>query len=538
VRWLLALWGQTVIPLSFAGLVAGRTTFGHRLMANQPFDVQNAGELPSVHTKAWVIDSAEMRAARIKAQIQTLEESSGLKAHVPTDILAEVVNLVEFPTTLLGSFDEEFLAVPTEIIIDAMLKHQRYFPLYAATGELSNHFLVVSNGSPSYNSRIVAGHERVVRPRLADAAFFYHEDLKRPLEDYVEDLDKVVFHEKLGSLYKKTQRITFLAEQTAAAAAVSEQQAACARRAAWLSKADLVTAAVVEFTKLQGVMGGYYAKAEGDSPAVAQAIAEHYRPRFAADSLPATVEGRLVALADKADSICGIFAAGQAPTGSADPYALRRAAIGIINILLANDDARINVSLEELLNMSIAALDGSVAGLSFDREALASAVRDFFVARLEVIARDRGFAADAVQAVMATAVLEPADLMARLDALSKARAESPQLFADLASAYARANNLRDAELEGTVDESLMGAPERALSDAVNKVADGVAAALARGQYKHALEFLASLRAPIDAFFTEVMVMSEDSRLRTNRLLLLNRFVAVFSDVADFSKLAG
>ncbi|MDR0499776.1 MAG: glycine--tRNA ligase subunit beta [Coriobacteriales bacterium] len=534
VRWLLALWGEAIIPVQFAGLVAGRTTWGHRLMANQPLDVQNASELASAHTRAWVIESAEMRAAHIKMQIKALEEKHDLKAYVPIDILAEVINLVEFPTTLMGSFDAEFLAVPKEIIIDAMLKHQRYFPLYNADGSLSNHFLVVSNGSPAYNTQIIAGHERVVRPRLSDAAFFYHEDLKRPLEDYVQDLQKVVFHEKLGSLYKKVQRITFLSEQACELAGVTESQAKNARRAAWLCKADLLTSAVVEFTKLQGVMGSYYASAAGDAPEVAQAIAEHYRPRFAGDELPATVEGRIVALADKIDTICGIFAAGQGPTGSSDPFALRRAAIGIINILLANDDASINVSLDKLIAIAIDALKG----VEFNCDKVITQVREFFATRLEVIAKDQGFAADAVQAVMATGVLEPTDVVARLAVLSEARQRQPELFANLATAYARANNLRDPELKGELDESLMGAPEQALWAAICKVSEGVAAALEKGQYNHALEYLASLRNPIDTFFTEVMIMSEDNRLRTNRLLLLNRFVSVFANVADFAKLAG
>ncbi|MDR2108757.1 MAG: glycine--tRNA ligase subunit beta [Coriobacteriales bacterium] len=590
VRWLLALWGQRLIPVQFAGLVAGRHSWGHRLLANHALEVTSADELSSVHSAAWVIAAASIRAAHIRAQIQGIEEKTGLSAHVPAEILAEVVNLVEFPTTLLGSFDAEFLEVPREIITDAMLKHQRYFPLYNADGSLSNQFLVVSNGSPSYNSAIVAGHERVVRPRLADAAFFYREDLKRPLESYVNDLQKVVFHEKLGSLYLKTQRIAFLAERAAVQLGVPEQLAAEMRRAAWLAKADLVCSAVVEFPKLQGIMGSYYALAEGDSPAVAQAIAEHYRPRFAGDELPATAVGCVVALADKIDSICGIFAVGQGPTGSSDPFALRRAAIGVINILLAGvasaveeDGAAIAeavvadgaevvapavapeaapeavtpVAAEAVAAEAVAAdVTGAPSSLSTlsltgliddallalevvvsNREAVRQQVHDFFATRLEVIARERGFAADAVQAVLATGAVQPADVIARLDALTQARAHAPELFANLATAYARANNLRDPGLDGAIDEELLGAPERALYEATLKVAEGVNEATRRGQYAHALEFLASLRGPIDRFFEEVLIMSEDERLRRNRLLLLDAFTAVFNDIADFSRLA-
>jgi glycyl-tRNA synthetase beta chain len=530
VRWLLALWGERVIPVEFAGLVGGRTTFGHRLIAPAPIEVAKADDLATLHTKAWIVASNEMRSAQVRAQIKVIEEKTGLTAYVPEDTFAEVVNLVEHPTSLVGSFDEEYLEVPAEIITDAMLKHQRYFPLYAPDGALSHNFIVVSNGSPAYNSTIIDGNERVVRPRLSDAAFFYHEDLKRPLEAYVDDLEQVVFHEKLGTLRSKVARIENLAGSIATLAQGSAEQIERSRRAALLSKADLVTHAVVEFTSLQGVMGSYYALAAGEAPEVAEAIEQHYRPRFATDAVPALFEGKAVALADKIDTVCGIFAIGQGPTGSSDPFALRRAAIGIINILLAD----FPVSLEAIISEAL----GQLHGLSFDRSAVAQQVRDFFETRLEVIARDRGYSADTVAAVLATDVLEPSDVLARCETLSSARSKEPELFEDLATAYARANNLRDDSLGTAIDTSLLGAPEEALNTAIDQVGKGVKDALSKGQYNHALEYLASLRAPIDAFFEDVLIMDKDEKLRENRLRLLNRFVAVFKDVADFGKLAG
>jgi glycyl-tRNA synthetase beta chain len=530
VRWLLALWGGAVIPVEFAGLIAGRTSFGHRLIAPDAIEVASADELATLHTKAWVVASPAMRAAHIRAQIKTIEERTGLIAYVPEGTFNEVLNLVEYPTSLVGSFDEEYLEVPPEIIIDAMLKHQRYFPLYAAGGTLANRFIVVSNGSPAYNSTIIDGNERVVRPRLADAAFFYHEDLRRPLESYVDELGQVVFHEKLGSLRAKVDRMVALAGVIAAAAQGTAEQVERSRRAALLAKADLVTRAVVEFTSLQGVMGGYYALAQGEAAEVAEAIREHYRPRFSGDAVPTGFEGRVVALADKIDTVCGIFAIGQPPTGSSDPFALRRATIGIINILLAG----IPVSLEALIAEALTRFEA----VDFDKKEVARQVRGFFEARLEVIARDRGYTADTVAAVFAADVLEPADALARCETLKEAREREPELFEDLATAYARANNLRDPELGTTIDEGLLGASEQALNTAIDQVAQGVKDALERGRYNHALEYLASLRAPIDRFFTDVLVMDKDEALRTNRLRLLNRFVATFRDVADFGKLAG
>ncbi|MCL2529767.1 MAG: glycine--tRNA ligase subunit beta [Coriobacteriia bacterium] len=530
VRWLCALWGPTVIPFSFAGVNSGRLTWGHRLIANEYVETPSAEDLASYHTKLWIVDSAEMRAGHIKAQIKMIEDESGLKAYVPSEILAEVINLVEFPTTLLGTFDEEFLSVPSEIIIDAMLKHQRYFPLYNAEGALSNMFLVVSNGHPAYNSDIIAGHERVIRPRLADAQFFYKEDLKRPLESYVENLKNVVFHEKLGTSYDKVQRVVKLAAFLAKQAGLDGEIQAKVSRAALLAKADLVTNAVVEFTALQGVMGAYYAEAAGEEPEVALAIKEHYRPRFAGDEIPSTEIGQLVAVADKLDTIVGVFAAGQPPTGSSDPFALRRSAIGIIAILLDGPAVSLSVALE-------AAVEGLGAiPAQYDPLEVIAAVREFFVTRLEVIARDKGLSADAVAAILSCGIIEPAQLISRGEALVLAREKQPELFDDLATAYARANNLRDTEAGIKVTEKLFGEAEKALAFAIDKADEGVRVALEKEDYAFALTCLATLRAPIDRFFEDVMIMTDDERLRANRLALLNRFVAVFKDVADFGKL--
>ena len=380
---------------------------------------------------------------------------------------------------------------------------------------------------------VVDGNQRVVAARLYDAKFFYDEDLKRPLEDYVERLDTVVFQEKLGTTRAKTDRIVALAKVIAADAGVTGQEAADAERAAYLAKADLVTGAVVEFTSVQGIMGSYYAKAAGETDAVARAIADHYRPRFSGDDVPAERVGCIVAIADKLDTICGLFAIGQGPTGSSDPFALRRSALGIVTMLLS--DKGLDISLGAAIDVALASY--AAQGIEFDAAAVRADVVDFFITRTKVMAKDEGAAPDAIDAVLAVSVEEPVVFMQRVRALVAAREQQAETFDDLATAYARANNLRDEKLGTNVDESLLGDEERALLDAVAAAEGKVAEHLAGNEYAAALAELANLRAPIDAFFDGVMVMDENETIRENRLRLLNRFVAVFKDVADFGKMA-
>lgn len=530
VRWLMALYGDEVMPVEYAGLVAGRISRGNRLMADREFEFAHAADLPAAYEEMKVIPSAKKRAQAIRGQINAIEAETGLKADTPKGTFDEVVNLVEYPTVMLAHFDERFLDVPPEIITDAMLEHQRYFPMYQPDGTLDNAFLIVSNGDPAYTETIVAGNERVVRARLDDAAFFVVEDRREPLESYVDGLKRVVFQEKLGSVYDKTMRIVKCAEAVCDAAGIAGTERDDVLRTALLCKADLITNAVVEFTSLQGIMGGHYARFSGETPEVALGVTDHYRPRFAGDELPRNLAGTVTAFSDKLDTVCGIFAIGAGPTGSSDPFALRRAAIGIINILLDGLD----VSLTELIDVALGNYRDVV---EFDFDEVREQVRTFFATRLEVIARDRGYAPDCIAAVMATGMFEPAETLARIDALQSARNEQPEVFENLATAYTRAANLTDASLGCEADASLMGAQERALADAVAAAHDAVVAALADGAHLDAIEALASLRAPIDNFFDEVLIMDNDVALREMRLRLLNSFVAVFADVADIGKMA-
>jgi glycyl-tRNA synthetase beta chain len=531
VRWLFALYGHDVVPVEFAGLHADRFTFGHRFLAPGPIEVPVAYDYPTALARSKVMGDQEERAALLREGIEVVAAQHQGRTVVPEKTFAEVVNLVEWPTVAVGTFDEGFLEVPREVLENAMGSHQRYFPLESADGSLAARFIVAHNGDPVRTEQIVAGHERVIRARLADAAFFYREDLSRPLEGYVAQLGSIVFQEKLGSLLTKVERVERLTGELARMLDAKADETAWAQRAAHLSKADLVTNVVVEFPKLQGVMGGYYAEAAGEASEVARAIVEHYQPRFSGDDTPASIAGRLVAIADKMDTICGIFAARMAPTGSADPFALRRNAIGLLQMALDGSPVR----LDETIAATLAGYADSVAGLDVDL--VGGEVKEFILTRLETILRERGHAYDTVEAVLAVAADDPADASERCEALTRFRADSDDME-DLSTAFARAKNLSQRDLGTDVDVSIMGAEERALADALSEAEAHVGTLFDQRAYSAVLETFAQMRGPIDDFFEGVLVMDEDERVRTNRLRLLNRFVSLFERFADFSALAG
>ena len=532
VRWLVALFGDEVVPLSFAGAVAGRHTEGHRVLSPEGADIPCADGYEEAVRRLKIVPTQGERRALIEEAVRAMESrlGEGFTAVLPEKTLTEVVNLSEAPTPLLASFAEEFLAVPEEIIVDAMLMHQRYFPLYR-DGALTNRFIIVSNGDDRFADNIIDGNQRVVAARLYDAKFFYEEDLKRPLEAYVDRLDEVVFQEKLGTMRQKTSRVCRLAERLCLDAALDAEEAGKVARAARLAKADLVTNAVIEFTSVQGIMGSYYAEAAGEDAEVAAAIADHYRPRFAGDAIPSGLVGRMVALADKVDTICGLFAIGQLPTGSSDPFALRRAALGVISILQSGLDVSLDGTIQDALRIY------QEDGIAFDADDVHASVKEFFVTRMKVMLKEDGCSADAIDAVLAAGVWEPAVVEARARALDAARTDAPEAFADLSVAYARANNLRDADAGNRYDPALFTGPESALARAIEAARTEVAEALAGDGYPMALTALAALRAPIDEFFEAVMIMDEDRALRANRMKLLNAFVEVFANVADFGLLS-
>lgn len=528
VRWLLALYGADVVPATFAGVTAGRVTFGHRFISEGAIEVPSVADYFTALDRGRVVVDAEVRAQLIRDGIDALAEQAGAVAVVPEKVFAEVVNLVEYPTVAMGRFDEAFLRVPREVLETAMESHQRYFPLETGDETLTSGFLVAHNGDPDRTEQIVAGHQRVLRARLADASFFYDEDLKVGMEPWVERLESAVFQEKLGTVAAKVARMERLAGAIAELHGAGPEATAQAVRAAHLSKADLVSHVVVEFPTLQGVMGRYYALAAGEDALVAEAILEHYRPRFAGDAVPATLPGLIVSAADKLDTICGIFAIGQGPTGSSDPFALRRSAIGVLAMVL---DGGLRLRLDEAI---ASALDGYRGVVAFDVDGVGAAVKAFIVGRLEIMLRDRGNAFDTVDAVLAVAADDPADALRRCEALTASRAT--EAMADVAIAYARARNLGQPDLGEAIDRTIMGPSELALADAMDEAGPRVAAAAARGDYEGALALLASLRGAIDTFFTDVLVMDADESLRRNRLRLLNRFTDLFAGVADFARL--
>ena len=531
IRWICALLGSEVVPVTYADVTSGNTTRGHRVLAPGEHVVAEPAAYEQVLKDSYVL-GAEAREAAIREGIAAIEaERPGSHVDTPARIFDEVVNLCEWPTVLVGTFDEEFLRVPQEIICESMLSNQRYFPIFDAEGKLTREFVIVSNADPKVSDTVVSGNERVVRPRLDDAKFFFEEDLKRPMEELVERLGIVTFQEKLGTTLQKVQRMEKLAAAVARGAGEDEQGVEHAVRAAHLAKADLVSQAVVEFTNQQGVMGGYYAEAAGEAPEVCAAIREHYRPRFAGDELPSGVCGKCVAVADKLDTCCGIFAIDEPPTGSSDPYAVRRAAIGIIAMLRTLP----SVSLKSLISESLAAY--AEQGLEFDREAVAQKVEQFFAGRLKSIAKDEGIRLDSIEAVSAVGVIDPAEFIARARALDSARAEQPELFEALAGAFTRAHNLADASLGCDVDTSILGDSELALLSACEEGEEKVASALARKDFDAACSALAALKEPIDRFFDDVLVMDEHDDVRENRLRLLNRFASVFAGVADVSALS-
>lgn len=531
IRWLFAMFGSKVIDLEFAGVKSSNLSYGHRFLAPEKIELNNADELLPALVKANVVPSVDERENLIKNQVKDIESKTKLQAALPEAVMKEVVNLCEFPTCMVGQFDEMFLSVPKEIIVDAMLMHQRYFPLFDTKGNLTNKFIIISNGNPKCESTIVDGNERVVAARLYDAKFFFEEDKKKPLESYVDKLNEVVFQEQLGNMKDKANRVASLSEKIAKDCKLDANEVKQSKRAGYLAKADLVTSAVVEFTQVQGIMGSYYASASGEDNVVADAIREHYMPRFAGDSVPKTPVAKCVAVADKIDTLCGMFAVGQAPTGSSDPFALRRGAIGIISIMKEG----LNFSFVDAVNYSLDLYKKQ--GIKFDKKKVSEEIIDFVITRTKVSLKDLGVDHDSIEAVAAVKVEEPLVFIARAQALDEARKNNPEVFENLATAFARANNLRDNKLGSKFSESILGQTEKLLSKSIKEAHKNIEGALKKDSYKDALDELAKLREPIDKFFDDVMIMDKDKKLQENRLKILNAFVDVFSNIADFSKMA-
>ena len=521
------LLGDELIEGEILGVESARTIRGHRFLGEKEFEIQHADQYPQLlREKGSVVADFNERKAEILAKSQAKATALGGVADIEESLLEEVTSLVEYPNVLAAKFEERFLAVPAEALVYTMKGDQKYFPIYDKEGKLLPHFIFVSNINPEDPTAIIEGNEKVVRPRLTDAEFFFKTDLKQKLVDRLPRLETVLFQQQLGTLKDKTDRIEQLAGEIAKQIGADEAKA---KRAGLLSKCDLMTNMVFEFTDTQGVMGMHYARHDGEDEEVAVALNEQYMPRFAGDELPKSLVASAVALADKFDTLTGIFGIGQAPKGSADPFALRRAALGALRIIV---EKNLPLDLEDLVKKSTA-----LFGDKLTNQNVVADVVDFMLGRFRAWYQDEGIAVDVIQAVLARRPTRPADFDARVRAVSHFRTlDSAEA---LAAANKRVSNIL-AKADAAIGEINLTAcvepAEKALAEAVLALRTEVQPLIAQGDYTSVLDKLANLRAPVDSFFDNVMVNAEDPALRQNRLAILNTLQGLFLQVADISVL--
>ena len=529
IHWLVALFGEEIVPVEMAGIQSGRISRGHRVLGASAVVIPTAADYIAQMRNNFVIVDQEERRALIRSQVEELAVAQGGTATIDAELLEEVLFLVEYPTALCGRFEEKYLDLPADAIITPMREHQRYFPVFSAEGKLYPVFITVRNGGTEFIDNVRHGNERVLRARLADARFFYDEDRKAPLGDRMEKLKTIVFQEGLGTMFDKAQRLKRLAAVIARQMSVAASDLPMVERAAELAKADLVTGMVCEFTELQGVMGEEYARLSGESPIVAKAIFEHYLPRFAGDILPGTAAGRAVAIADKLDNIVTTFSRGLVPTGSQDPYALRRQALGVVNILI---DGKISLSLSAMAKTAM-----ELTGLMdpVKQQQVLDSFKEFFRLRLKNVLGDAGVRYDVIEALLATETDDIFDAWLRAKAMA-----SPEGIAAMeraVEAFTRAVNLAGKTECEMIEESLFEtAAETALYQASRAANTKIAEAVKSRAYLEVLQIVAELAEPIDAFFAAVMVMVDDARVRDNRLALLRSISSLTRTIADFSKI--
>jgi glycyl-tRNA synthetase beta chain len=527
VHSVVLLYGETVVPVSVLGLPSGRVTFGHRFLAPRPITLQSAANYAGRLRRAKVVADFETRRELIRAGVTAAAAASGGTALIDDALLDEVTALVEWPVPIAGRFEQRFLRLPREVVIATVQDHQRYFAVQGADGTLSGWFVTISNIESRDPSKVREGNERVVRPRLSDAAFFWEQDRKLPLDAHAAKLGGVTFQAKLGTYADKTQRVKALAQVIGSRIGAGT----CVARAAELAKADLMTAMVGEFPELQGTMGRYYAEAQGEPEELALALEEHYRPRYAGDSLPTTKTGQAVALADKIDTLVGIFAIEQRPTGTKDPFGLRRAALGVLRILL---EGRLELDLVELLERAAAAQPVQKTGVVDE-------VYDFIAERLRgTLLEEPGTTAEMLDAVFAKRPRSPLDAVTRLAAL-KEFLLLPEAGILAAINKRIANILKKSSLG--VDMAVNAAAltedaERQLHRVLGSLRMPVEEAAAERRYAQSLKALVALRAPVDDFFERIMVMDDDIERRNNRLALLRDVQMLLGGVADLSRLPG
>lgn len=526
IRWMVCILNDCVLNIELEGIVSSNTTKGHRFLGESEFEVNTLNEYLTKLEENFVILNQDERKELIKKQCNEVAKSLGGEIEFDEELLEEVTHLVEYPTAFYGEFDEDYAKLPKEVVITPMKQHQRYFPVLKNDKLLPN-FIAVRNGDSHKIDNVKKGNEKVLEARLADALFFYKEDTKKSLESYIEKLKTVVFQAKLGTIYDKSLRIEKLANNILDKlneADIKEDTL----RAAKLCKADLVTGMVFEFTELQGVMGREYAKVSGENENVAEAIFEHYLPRFAGDILPSTKSGIVLSIADKLDSIAGFFAIGIQPTGSQDPYALRRQALGIINILMDND---LDISLSELISLTL----DNYSFIEFDKNEISNQIMEFFKDRIKNLFRDLGIRYDVIDAILSSNIDDIADMYTRAQALNS-WIDKDQLV-EMLTAFNRVATLAETAENNEVNINLMREEaEFNLYQQFQEIRSNVEHLLANKEYTKALDAFASLRPAIDNMFDSVMVMDKDEDIKNNRLAILKQIYDIMLNICDLSKI--
>jgi glycyl-tRNA synthetase beta chain len=527
IHWIVALLGKEVIPFTYGNVTSGNTSYGHRFMSPGPFEVTEINDYVETLRERFVTVDIEERRERIRQIVTACAKEKNGNIREDQGLLDEVVQLVEYPTAVCGSFDQHYLELPQEVLITAMRTHQRYFAVLDEAGKLMPYFVTVNNTLTRDPQVVALGNEYVLRARLEDARFYYVDDQKVSLDDRVEELKEVVFHSKLGTSFEKVERFKALAEYMADQ--VAPEDKTTVSRAAYLCKADLVTGTVGEFPELQGIMGRAYAQLAKEKEAVAEAIYEHYLPTHAGGQLPSGMAGSLVSISDKLDTVVGCFGVGQIPTGTADPFALRRQALGIIRIILEKD---LSVSLSELISKAIEGLDGK---LTEPADQTHQAVLEFFKRRLQHFLIGQGLPQSVVDAVLAHHLDPLAETLAKIRTLETFKQREG--FESLLGTVKRVVNILKEPVDMSVDpERFVNQAEKDLYRDLLACEQDLEKPLATRDYDAVLNRLSQLKAPIDAFFDEVMVLDEDLTLRQNRLALLTRIANLFQQMADFSRI--
>lgn len=528
VRSLLALFGEEVIPLQVENLSSSRSTFGHRFLSREGLEVANPEEYFRVLKENYVILDQEERQTMIWEQVVATARAAGGTPMNNPELLEEINYLLEYPTAFYGEFSPSYLDVPPEVLTTTMIEHQRYFPVYDKQGQLMPGFIGIRNGTDYCLDNVIKGNQRVIKARLEDALFFWREDTRKALHELTPGLENVLFHERLGSVLDKVKRLQRLALFISRTTGLSSEM--LADRTAYLCKADLLSNMVYEFPELQGIMGRYYAYHSEEETEVCEAIYEHYLPRFAGDQLPQTGTGIVLSLAEKADNLVGCFALNIKPTGSQDPYALRRQGIGIVNIVL---DAGLEVNLMDVFGAAYDNLDGLV--LEKKREETGQDVLEFILQRLRGVLLEKGFSYDVIDAVLVLKLPDLYDSFRRVEVLQAAK--SSEELADFMVVFNRSNNLSKKWQETSVDPTILeDESEKKLYQELLEVEKDAGTAVAGRNYTLALSHLAGLRPVLDAFFEAVMVMVEDEALKAARLGILKRIANLGSQIADFSKI--